>query len=142
MYNKVLAAVDLSAQADLVLAKAEKFIEGTNCELHLVHVVEPMSVSYGDALIVDFSSVQDQIFHQAEDQLKALAKKIGIPEDHCYTLAGRTELALCECVQSVGAELLLLGGQANSGLRTIFGSTGAGMLRGIPCDLLFVRMEA
>ena len=141
MYKTVLTALDLSQRSSLVIAKAQKVIEGTDADLHLVHVVEPVSLSYGDALVVDFSSVQDQIFHQAEDRLKALATEAGIPLDHCHTLSGRTEPALCECVEMVGAGLLVLGGQTSSGLRTIFGSTSAGMLRGIPCDLLFIRLD-
>lgn len=143
MYKKILAAIDLSKQSEAVIAKAQYMTEGAeeNCELHLVHVVEPMPVSYGDAMVVDFSSAQNQIFHQAEDRLSALAKQASIPTDRCHTLIGRTEPALCECVQTMGAELLVMGGQVNTTLRTIFGSTSAGMLRGIPCNLLFVRMD-
>lgn len=142
MYEKILLATDLSAQAEQILARAHQLAEQIHSELHIAHVVEPMSVNYSDALVVDFSSVQNQVFQQAEERLKSMAKTKGIAPERCHTLTGRTEPILCECVEQIGADLLMLGGQPNTMMRTLFGSTGVGILRGIPCDLLYIRLEA
>jgi len=44
-YQNILVAVDLSSESDVVLNKAQ-LIAGSNAELHLVYVQEPMDNVY------------------------------------------------------------------------------------------------
>ena len=46
-YKTILAAVDLSSEADEVAAKATRIAQAQGAQLHLIHVIEPLSFAYG-----------------------------------------------------------------------------------------------
>ncbi len=46
-YNTILAAVDLSEEANEVATKAARFAAANQAKLHLIHVIEPLSFAYG-----------------------------------------------------------------------------------------------
>ncbi|QFU76153.1 universal stress protein [Halioglobus maricola] len=139
-YSKVVVAVDLSEESELVAARARAIAAGAGCELHLVHVIEPLSFAYGVDIPMDFSGLQDEIQEQATKQLRQFADNNGIDADHQHILLGRPEVEIHTIAEQVGADLIVVGSHGRYGLALLMGSTANGVLHGASCDVLAVRV--
>jgi universal stress protein A len=60
-YRRIVLAVDLTEESNVVAERARKLVEAFGAQLHLVHVIEPLSLAYGGDIPMDLSTVQDQI---------------------------------------------------------------------------------
>lgn len=139
-YRCILAAIDLSEEAEAVLDRAVAMASSDNAELHLVHVVEPLNLAYGGDIPMDFSSVQEQLQTQAEESLHNYAKRANIPTARCHLLSGRPDAQVHELSESLEADLIIVGSHGRKGLALLLGSTANGVLHGATCDVLAVRV--
>ena len=85
-YQNIILATDLSEEADQVAAKAHSIATADNATLHFIHVIEPLSFAYGGDILMDFSTVQDEIQAQAETQMSTFAAKYGVDESHQHII--------------------------------------------------------
>ncbi|HCS27875.1 MAG TPA: universal stress protein UspA, partial [Spongiibacteraceae bacterium] len=46
-YQKIVTAIDLSDESALVVERANAIATRNEAELHVVHVIEPLSLAYG-----------------------------------------------------------------------------------------------
>lgn len=139
-YNTILVAVDLSEEAGQVAAKAARLAAAQTAQLHMVHVIEPLSFAYGGDIPIDFSTIQDEIQQQAETQLHGLCRKIGIDNAHLHIVLGRPETEIHALGESLGADLIVVGSHGRHGLALLLGSTANGVLHGAKCDVLAMRV--
>lgn len=139
-YQKVLVAIDLSEESGQVAQRAQGIAAGNGCELHLIHVIEPLSFAYGVDIPMDFSGLQDEIQQQATQQLERFAEKNGIDHDHQHIVLGRPEVEIHAQAKEVGADLIVVGSHGRHGLALLLGSTANGVLHGATCDVLAVRV--
>lgn len=139
-YNRVLAAIDLSEEANDVATKAARFAAINQAELHLVHVIEPLSFAYGGDIPIDFSTIQEEIQRQAETQLSALCGKLAIPVERLHIVLGRPENEIHALAEKLSADLIIVGSHGRHGLALILGSTANGILHGAKCDVLAMRV--
>ena len=141
-YNTILVAVDLTEEAAEVAAKAARLAAANQAALHLVHVIEPLSFAYGGDVPIDFTSIQEEIQHQAETQLRALCAKLDIPADHLHITLGRPETEIHALAEKLPADLIVVGSHGRHGLALLLGSTANGVLHGARCDVLAMRVGA
>lgn len=139
-YNRVLAAIDLSEEANEVAAKAARFAAANQAELHLIHVIEPLSFAYGGDIPIDFSTIQEEIQRQAETQLRGLCNTLAIPAERLHITLGRPEHEIHALAQKLPADLIIVGSHGRHGLALILGSTANGVLHGAKCDVLAMRV--
>ncbi|MEX1667728.1 universal stress protein [Zhongshania guokunii] len=139
-YRLILTAIDLSEEADGVLERAAGMAAQHGAELHLLHVVEPLSLAYGGDIPMDFSEVQLQLQKQAETALAKYAERLTIPPAQCHLLSGRPDAQIHELSKSLGANLIIVGSHGRKGLALLLGSTANGVLHGADCDVLAVRV--
>jgi len=139
-YNTILVAVDLSEEASEVAARAARIAAAQGAQLHIVHVIEPLSFAYGGDIPIDFSSIQDEIQQQAETQLHGLCKNLGIAIDHLHIVLGRPEAEIHALAESLSADLIIVGSHGRHGLALLLGSTANGVLHGAKCDVLAMRV--
>ena len=81
VYNTILLAVDLSEDSTLVAERARALANGNSDELHVIHVIEPLSFAYGGDIPMDFSGIQDEIHQQASQQLRRFGEGNSIPRN-------------------------------------------------------------
>ncbi len=139
-YTRILAAIDLSEEAGEVATKAASLATTHNAQLHLVHVIEPLSYAYGGDIPIDFSTIQEEIQRQAETQLNALCNKLSIPLERLHLPLGRPEHEIHALAEQLGADLIVVGSHGRHGLALILGSTANGILHGAKCDVLAMRV--
>ena len=79
-YKKILVAVDLSDESAMVAQRARSVASGVDADLHVIHVIEPLSFAYGGDIPMDFSGIQDEIHQQAAQQLKSRTQALYSPD--------------------------------------------------------------
>lgn len=139
-YNTVLLAIDLSEEAEQVANKAQAVASSHGAKLHIIHVIEPLSFAYGGDIPMDFSSIQEEVQKQAEQQLEEFSKTHGISAENRHIVIGRPETEIHALAESINADLIVVGSHGRHGLALLLGSTANGVLHGAKCDVLAVRV--
>ncbi len=139
-YSKVLVAIDLSEESAQVLQRGVAVAGNNAAELHLIHVIEPLSFAYGGDIPMDFSGIQDEIHQQATAQLTRFAETSGVGADRQYIVLGKPEVEIHAKAEELGADLIVVGSHGRYGLALLMGSTANGVLHGASCDVLAVRV--
>jgi universal stress protein A len=139
-YTRILTAVDLSEDSDEVAERARAIATNNGAELHLIHVIEPLSFAYGGDIPMDFSGIQDEIHQQASAQLEKFGEKHGIPQSARHVVLGQPEVEIHAMADELDADLIVVGSHGRYGLALLMGSTANGVLHGATCDVLAVRV--
>ena len=139
-YRNIMLAVDLTEESNAVADRALALANAYDAQLHLVHVIEPLSLAYGGDVPMDLSSVQDQIQEQAKSHLSEFAQRLGVSSDHQHLIFGRPESEIQRAATEFSADLIVVGSHGRHGLALLLGSTANGVLHGATCDVLAVRV--
>ena len=139
-YRRILLAVDLTEECRRVATRANALAASSAAELHIVHVIEPLSLAYGGDIPMDLSTVQDQIHEQARSHLADFAASFGIPEERRHLVFGRPESEIHRIAEDESMDLIVVGSHGRHGLALLLGSTANGVLHGATCDVLAVRV--
>lgn len=139
-YHRIMLAVDLTEESRPVAERALALASASGAELHVVHVIEPLSLAYGGDVPMDLSAIQDQIHEQARSHLAEFAEEIGVAESRRHLIFGRPENEIQRTAEAQKADLIVVGSHGRHGLALLLGSTANGVLHGAPCDVLAVRV--
>jgi universal stress protein A len=140
VYRRIILAVDLTEESSQVAKRAEALAQTYDAELHIVHVIEPLSLAYGGDIPMDLSSVQEQIHDQAKSHLAEFAATLQVPAERQYLIFGRPESEIQRTAEANGADIIVVGSHGRHGLALLLGSTANGVLHGAYCDVLAVRV--
>ena len=139
-YVKILVAVDLSEDSGRIVQRARAVASSAAAQLHIIHVIEPLSFAYGGDIPMDFSGIQDEIYQQASQQLQRFAENSSIDEAHRHIVMGRPEVEIHAMAEELKADLIVVGSHGRHGLALLMGSTANGVLHGAKRDVLAVRV--
>ena len=139
-YRRILLAVDLAEESSIVGERAIELARLFDAQLHVVHVVEPLSLVYGGDIPMDLSSVQDQIQEQAKSSLDEFCDAAGVKEAHRYLIFGRPETEIHRIATFANIDAIVVGSHGRQGLALLLGSTANGVLHGASCDVIAVRV--
>lgn len=139
-YHRIIVGVDLTTESYPIAERARAIAQAFSAELHIVHVIEPLSLAYGGDVPMDLSTVQDQIHEQAKSHLKDFGSRLHIPEDRQHLIFGRPESEIQRAAVTREADLIVVGSHGRHGLALLLGSTANGVLHGASCDVLAVRV--
>jgi len=139
-YQKILVAIDLSEDSAMIFQRARAVASGTTAELHLIHVIEPLSFAYGGDIPMDFSGIQDEIYQQASQQMERFGQANGVDAEHRHLVMGRPEVEIHALASELDADLIVVGSHGRHGLALLMGSTANGVLHGAKRDVLAVRV--
>jgi len=139
-YQKILVAIDLSEDSTPVVSRARGIAESNRAQLHLIHVIEPLSFAYGGDIPMDFSGIQEEIQQQATQQMRRFAENNNVDEQHQHIVLGKPEVEIHAKAKELGSDLIVIGSHGRHGLALLMGSTANGVLHGATCDVLAVRV--
>ncbi|HBK12645.1 MAG TPA: universal stress protein UspA [Gammaproteobacteria bacterium] len=139
-YKKIMLAVDLTEESLKVAERATQLVNAFDAELHVVHVIEPLSLAYGGDVPMDLSTVQEQIQDQAAAHLREFSATLNVPETRQHLIFGRPESEIQRTAEEAGADIIVVGSHGRHGLALLLGSTANGVLHGASCDVLAVRV--
>lgn len=139
-YKKIMLAVDLTEESLKVAERATQLVNAFDAELHVVHVIEPLSLAYGGDVPMDLSTVQEQIQDQAAAHLREFSASLNVPETRQHLIFGRPESEIQRTAEEASADIIVVGSHGRHGLALLLGSTANGVLHGASCDVLAVRV--
>lgn len=140
-YRKVLVAIDCSDESAEVLSRAAGVQEGTDGELHLIHVIEPLALAYGADVPMDVTDLKSGLVKQARDTALEYAGRYQIAESRIHVELGSIEKTILDKADDIDADLIVVGSHTRSGLALLLGSTARGLVPGAHCDVLAVKMD-
>jgi universal stress protein A len=139
-YKKILVAIDLSEDSTAVVMRGRAIADQNHAQLHLIHVIEPLSFAYGGDIPMDFSGIQEEIHQQATQQLRRFAESNKIDLAHQHLVLGKPEVEIHATAKELGTDLIVVGSHGRHGLALLMGSTANGVMHGAHCDVLAVRV--
>lgn len=140
-YQTIILASDLSDESSAVARRAKAISENNNAQLHIVHVIEPMSFAYGGDIPMDFTDIQNEIEKQVKSQVEALGSELSVDKERQHVVLGRPEAEIHQLAEDLQADLIIVGSHGRHGLALLLGSTANGVLHGAKCDVLAVRVN-
>ena len=144
-YEKILVAVDITDELDEVVSAASEVARQHDAELHFITVIQPMSYAYSGYESVGsyaaFPEFEQQAQASARAVLKEKAADLGLGEERTAVLLGRPATVIREHAADLGADLIVMGSHGRHGLGLLLGSTATGVLHGVPCDVLTIRIK-
>ena len=145
-YQKLLVAVDLSSESELVLQKARR-IAALDAEIHLVYVQEPMDNVYvgivpQSAAYSGLGDLEAQLGEELKQKLAVLGESFNLSPTHLHILNGSPAHEIHRFAKENGVDLIVIGTHGQKGLQLLLGSTANAVLHGAGCDVLSVRVGA
>ena len=143
-YSKIVVAVDLSNESQIIIEKALEIASG-DVELHILYVQEPMGsvylgvVPYGP-VFVGMDQVESRLKNELESTLQGLGKRFGVPESRQHFMQGSPAKEIHRFVDRNNIQLIVLGTHGQKGVQLLLGSTANSVLHGAGCDVLAVRV--
>ena len=140
-YQNILVAVDLGATTETVIERAAALARDHHAKLHVLHVIEPLTITYGGDIPMDFSAIQEEILDQAKQQLNKLCENLGVAEANRHLVTGRPESEIPSQAKAINGDLIVVGTHARWGLALLLGSTTDGVMHSAECDVLAVKVD-
>jgi len=145
-YQKIMVALDLSNESDAVLKKAH-LIAGSNADIHVVYVQEPMDNIYvgivpQSAAFSGLGDLEAQLGEELKQKLSAVGDKFNVSADHLHILNGSPASEIHRFASENHVDLIVIGTHGRKGLQLLLGSTANAVLHGAGCDVLSVRVGA
>ncbi len=142
---KVLAALDVYDQRheemnQRVLENAQWLCDKTNAELHIASVF-PMLANWMDNVTTtgSYERLRNEIEKEITDNVTSACQAQGIGTYQVHALEGLADLEINKLVSSVGADVLVLGTKARSGVGAlVLGNTAEKILHKATADVLTV----
>lgn len=145
-YKKVLLAVDFAADNDEIVKKALEASEQNKAELLIIHVNEPMAAAYSSmpmgAWDQQIAQIDADLRKHSEEQLRALSTKLNVTSDNQFVRPGRPAYEIKQLAEEQNVDLIVLGTHGQHGIGLLLGSTASGVVHGVGCDVLVVRVNA
>lgn len=145
-YQHIMAAVDLSEEAQEVLAKARRLADEHSAKLSVCSVVKPLTHVYGglDMMAYTQASVnfEEEAMIQARKQIETEAGRYAVSADDVHVNIGGPATQIVDTAKALGADLIVLGSHGKHGLGLLLGSTANAVLHQAQCDVLTVRIRS
>ena len=137
-YHNIIVALDLFFDHKPILDRALDIAQSSS-QISLIYVTSPQIYleSYGLGIGTDFVNDNQET---AKATLLELAKTHHIPDEQVYAPIGSAVDEIHLLSESVKADLIVLGTHGHSGLKLLLGSTANGVLHGVKCDVLAIKI--
>lgn len=151
--GRIVAAVDpmhlhdkTAALDESIVDRARELATGLDGSLHLCHAytLPPRAVETQPFAIAIPSPIYEELCvghrEEAAVRLRKLAERAQVRPDHVHLEWGEPADVITRCVQSLEADILVMGAISRSALGRLFiGHTAERVLDAVDCDVLVVR---
>jgi universal stress protein A len=146
-YQHILVPVDFTRISNTIVARANELANFYQARLSLLNVLEDIplgNVAFGgtDKLSMTPAMKQNQI-NLATEKLRKLADTLGISANAALETAytsGKPSEAIIQFVKDNGIDLVVVGNSGKKSVLGFMGSTAEATLKGVPCDVMAVRI--
>jgi universal stress protein A len=140
-YQHILAAIDLSAENDLIIDKAIELTTQNEAKLSLLYVVRPVGLFHSEEILLPAEfDLEEQLVAQAQKRLESLRSNHALGEAETLVKMGTAKQEIVRVAKEKGVDLIVIGSHGKHGLQLVLGSTANGVLHAADCDVLAVRV--
>lgn len=145
--SNFLVAIDITDEADEVLAAAHKLATELQGKLTAITVIRPLYTVYGDVGMVPYGSgtvgvnFEAEAVAQAKERLKTICAQYSIEPDDIRVELGNPAREIHRVAEEMDTEIIVIGTHGRHGIGLVLGSTANAVLHGVPCDVLAVRIH-
>ena len=141
-YKKILIALDFADDYQHIIDASRNFV-GDETEVHVVTVARPLTGYYGGGVAA--MDAQAVVFEQqardfARAKLDEVGEALGLSANHLHFDAGQPAASIRTLAEKLEVDAIVLGTHGRHGLGRLLGSTATGVLHGVPCDALVVKV--
>lgn len=144
-YKHVLAAIDVTEEAQQVLKQAREVASEHEAKLSVVTVVKPLTHVYGGLDMVSFTQASLDFEEEARSLALAKAQELaadaGVAPADVHVMVGSPAGQIVAAAEAHAADLIVIGSHGKHGLGLLLGSTANGVLHQAETDVLTVRIE-
>jgi len=144
-YTHVLAAIDVTEEAEEVLAKAQQAAQDSGATLSVTTVIRPLTHAYTGMEVAGLAAAAINFEEEARtsvaSSLGELCAKHGVDAANRHVTFGVPAVEIRHLAESLGADLVVVGSHGRHGLGLLLGSTANAVLHGASCDVLTVRVH-
>ncbi len=139
MYKHILVAVDLSNDTKSVIESAQRMASGSETQISLVHVIEPVAAAYSmDIYALNVSELQEEAVNYSKERISELASQYNITSENTHALLGMPASEIRCLAKELDVDAIVIGSHGHSGWKILLGSTAIKVLHGATCDVLTV----
>lgn len=146
-YQHILVPVDFTKISNTIVARAHELANFYQAKLTLLNVLEDASlgnVSFGGTNKLGMSpAIKQNQTNLANEKLRKLADNLGAGANVALEVtyaSGKPSDAIIEFVKQNGIELVVVGNSGKKSVLGFMGSTAEATLKGVPCDVMAVRI--
>lgn len=140
MYKRILVAIDLTDDSQLVIQRARQVAAKFDAELRLLHVVEYVPVEPMGEALMPAMEIERDLVANAQRNLEALARRSEIDHVSRSVEAGNIKSEIIRIAGEHQCDLVVLGSRERHGLAILVNTTEDTVLHSAPCDVLAVRL--
>lgn len=141
--KKVLVPIDFSKASKKAIQYAVRFADQFNCEIDLIHVIEPTTAMFGAPLAIEVSPNAEDEFLAAEKDLTTLARESctdGVKPVHSLIRVGHAPNEITKAAKELDIDVIIIATHGDTSWRHLcIGSTAERVVRTAPCPVLVVR---
>jgi len=142
--DSIMCPVDFSDASERALNNAIKIARMLGSNLHIVHVLEPLTAQYSPRLKVDYSELEKNRDAESKEQFDKFLAEFnfsGIKHEITW-LKGDAFERITEYIKKQHIELMIMGATGKTILSRIFlGSLTEQIARKMPCSLVTTKAE-
>jgi nucleotide-binding universal stress UspA family protein len=139
--TKILLGTDGSTEAELAARTAADVANGTNSELHVVHVGEVTPVYHPErhGYLARYDKLQEEARRSLDEQVEQI-RTAGATITQSHFRMGRPDEEIVALAEELGAGLIVMGNRGRGGVgRALMGSVSDSVVRHAHCPVMVVR---
>ncbi|MEC4728627.1 universal stress protein [Shewanella sp. D64] len=140
-YKHILVSIALNKDSEKVLKRAAQIAKQNNAKLSLIHVDLDIPHNYEGMLGVDFQERESALRHESIASMNKLISTHDYEiKEHIFH-SGYVDDEVIDSVEKYHIDLLIMGHHKSSFIRQMLLSPSEPVLRNMPCDLMFIKLD-
>lgn len=141
-YNKILLALNFFDHTDVLCTRVKDLSRQFNCDVHYLHVVEPVLSGFQDELgSIEPSGLEQELVNTTLNRLVQFGERYDVKNSNLHVELGSAKKEILRVASELNIDLIVTGSHGRHGTGLLFGSTANGLLHGAGCDVLAIRLE-
>ncbi|QFU23627.1 universal stress protein [Shewanella eurypsychrophilus] len=146
-YKHILLSVALNKDSYKTLEKAADLAKLNNAKLSLIHIDLDIPHTYEGMLGSDYKEQESIVREESITSMKRLIDSLDIDVAHHYPIqkqvinAGDLDNEILDYIDKHDIDLLIMGHHKSNFLSQFFISPTEPVIRNMPCDLMFIKLD-
>ncbi|MGR5063086.1 universal stress protein [Photobacterium sp. DNB22_13_2] len=140
-YKHVLLAVNFDANAEYLVMKAAEQAKSHNALLSIIHIDPDFTELYEGVREFNPTAFDDSVHSESVREMNDLLAGANYPIYKHIFYAGYVEDQIIKAIGEFDVDLLVFGHHESSWFHQLTISSSEPLLRKMPCDLLFIRID-